>query len=49
MLAQAQALGRKLAALEVYEQVLAARVSHGEADLDNSVIIEEVRHGRRER
>ena len=43
MLAQAQAHGQRLSALEVHEQMLAACVRHGEADLDNCRIIAEVR------
>jgi len=43
MLDQAAGVGQKLAMLEVHAAVLVACVRAGEADLDNSVIIEEVR------
>jgi 3-hydroxyisobutyrate dehydrogenase len=43
MLAQARAVGQRLPALEVHEDVLSACVRHGEADLDNSRVIEEIR------
>jgi 3-hydroxyisobutyrate dehydrogenase-like beta-hydroxyacid dehydrogenase len=43
MLDQAAAVGQKLAMLEVHADVLEACVRTGEADLDNSVIINEVR------
>lgn len=43
MLGQAIALGQKLNMLEVHEDVLQACVRAGEADMDNSVIIREVR------
>jgi 3-hydroxyisobutyrate dehydrogenase-like beta-hydroxyacid dehydrogenase len=43
MLDQAAAHGQKLAMLEVHADVLEACVRAGEADLDNSVIIKEVR------
>jgi 3-hydroxyisobutyrate dehydrogenase-like beta-hydroxyacid dehydrogenase len=43
MLGQAAGVGPKLAMLEVHAAVLEACVRAGEADLDNSVIIEEVR------
>jgi 3-hydroxyisobutyrate dehydrogenase-like beta-hydroxyacid dehydrogenase len=43
MLGQAAGVGQKLAMLEVHAAVLEACVRAGEADLDNSVIIEEVR------
>jgi 3-hydroxyisobutyrate dehydrogenase len=43
MLDQAKAIGQKLNLLEVHEDVLQACVRAGEADLDNSVIIREVR------
>jgi len=43
MLAQARAAGQRLPALEVHEDVLSACVRHGEADLDNSRVIEEIR------
>jgi 3-hydroxyisobutyrate dehydrogenase-like beta-hydroxyacid dehydrogenase len=43
MLGQAASVGQKLAMLEVHAGVLEACVRAGEADLDNSVIIKEVR------
>jgi 3-hydroxyisobutyrate dehydrogenase-like beta-hydroxyacid dehydrogenase len=43
MLAQAAAAGQKLSALELHADVLEACVRAGEADLDNSAIIKEVR------
>ena len=43
MLGQAMALGQRLNTLEVHEDVLQACVRAGEADMDNSVIIREVR------
>jgi len=43
MLDQAAALGQQLKMLEVHADVLEACVKAGEADLDNSVIINEVR------
>ena len=43
MLGQAMALGQRLNMLEVHEDVLQACVRAGEADMDNSVIIREVR------
>jgi 3-hydroxyisobutyrate dehydrogenase-like beta-hydroxyacid dehydrogenase len=43
MLGQAAGVGQKLAMLEVHAAVLEACVRAGEADLDNSIIIEEVR------
>jgi 3-hydroxyisobutyrate dehydrogenase-like beta-hydroxyacid dehydrogenase len=43
MLAQARAAGQRLPALEVHEDVLSACIRHGEADLDNSRVIEEIR------
>ena len=43
MLDQAAGVGQKLAMLEVHAAVLESCVRAGEADLDNSVIIEEVR------
>jgi 3-hydroxyisobutyrate dehydrogenase-like beta-hydroxyacid dehydrogenase len=43
MLDQAAAVGQKLSALEVHVDVLEACVRAGEADLDNSAIIREVR------
>lgn len=46
MLEQARARGQRLPLLEVHEDVLAACVRHGEADLDNSRIIEEIRRRR---
>jgi 3-hydroxyisobutyrate dehydrogenase-like beta-hydroxyacid dehydrogenase len=46
MLEQARGRGQRLPLLEVHEDVLAACVRHGEADLDNSRIIEEIRRRR---
>jgi len=43
MLDQAAAVGQKLSTLEVHVDVLEACVREGEADLDNSAIIQEVR------
>ena len=43
MLDQAAAAGQKLPALELHLDVLEACVRAGEADLDNSAIIKEVR------
>jgi 3-hydroxyisobutyrate dehydrogenase-like beta-hydroxyacid dehydrogenase len=43
MLDQAAAVGQKLAMLEVHADVLEACVRAGEADLDNSAVIKEVR------
>ena len=43
MLAQAAAAGQKLSMLEVHANVLEACVRAGEADLDNSAVIREVR------
>jgi 3-hydroxyisobutyrate dehydrogenase-like beta-hydroxyacid dehydrogenase len=43
MLDQAAAVGQKLSALEVHAAVLEACVRAGEADLDNSAVIKEVR------
>jgi 3-hydroxyisobutyrate dehydrogenase-like beta-hydroxyacid dehydrogenase len=43
MLEQARAAGQRLPLLEVNEDVLSACVGHGEGDLDNSRVIEEIR------
>jgi hypothetical protein len=43
MLHQAAAVGQKLAMLEVHANVLEACVRAGEANLDNSAVIREVR------
>ena len=43
MLSQAMALGQRLNLLEVHEDVLQSCVRAGEADMDNSVVIREVR------
>jgi 3-hydroxyisobutyrate dehydrogenase-like beta-hydroxyacid dehydrogenase len=43
MLEQARAAGQRLPALEVHEDILSACVRQGEADLDNSRVIEEIR------
>jgi len=49
MLDQASATGQKLSMLEVHADVLEACVRAGEADLDNSAIIKEVRRRRTKR
>ena len=46
MLDQAASVGQKLAMLEVHADVLEACVRAGEAEMDNSVIIQEVRRRR---
>ena len=46
MLDQARRVGQKLAALEVHADVLESCVRQGEGDLDNSVIIREIRRRR---
>jgi 3-hydroxyisobutyrate dehydrogenase-like beta-hydroxyacid dehydrogenase len=46
MLEQARACGQRLPLLEIHEDVLAACVRHGEQDLDNCRIIEEIRRRR---
>jgi 3-hydroxyisobutyrate dehydrogenase-like beta-hydroxyacid dehydrogenase len=43
MLDQAKKLGQQLPLLEINADVLQACVDHGEADLDNSIVIEEIR------
>ena len=43
MLDQAKKLGQQLPLLEINADVLKACVDHGEADLDNSIVIEEIR------
>lgn len=48
MLDQAASVGQKLAMLEVHADVLEACARAGEADMDNSVIIKEVRRRRAE-
>lgn len=47
MLDQAAAVGQKLSALEIHRAVLESCVRAGEADLDNSAIIKEIRRRRR--
>jgi 3-hydroxyisobutyrate dehydrogenase-like beta-hydroxyacid dehydrogenase len=47
MLAQAQAKGQTLPLLQVNADVLEACVRHGDGDLDNSNVIEEIRRRRR--
>jgi 3-hydroxyisobutyrate dehydrogenase-like beta-hydroxyacid dehydrogenase len=49
MLDQAAHVGQKLAMLELHADVLEACVRAGEADMDNSVIIKEVRRRRVEK
>jgi 3-hydroxyisobutyrate dehydrogenase-like beta-hydroxyacid dehydrogenase len=48
MLDQAARLGQVLSVLQVHADVLEACVRHGEADLDNSVVIQEIRRRTRE-
>ena len=43
MLDQAERAGQPLPALRVHADILAACVAHGQGDLDNSVIIAELR------
>jgi 3-hydroxyisobutyrate dehydrogenase-like beta-hydroxyacid dehydrogenase len=43
MLDQAKKAGQKLPLLEINAEVLQACVDHGEGDLDNSIVIEEIR------
>jgi 3-hydroxyisobutyrate dehydrogenase len=43
MLDQAAKLGQQLPLLEINAEVLQACVDHGEADLDNAIVIEEIR------
>jgi 3-hydroxyisobutyrate dehydrogenase-like beta-hydroxyacid dehydrogenase len=43
MLDQARKLGQQLPLLEINADVLQACVDHGEADLDNSIVVEEIR------
>jgi hypothetical protein len=47
MLDQAAAVGQKLSALEVHADILEACARAGEADCDNSAIINEVRRRRK--
>jgi hypothetical protein len=47
MLEQARALGQALPLLNVHADVLQACLRHGEGELDNSVVIEEIRRRRR--
>jgi 3-hydroxyisobutyrate dehydrogenase-like beta-hydroxyacid dehydrogenase len=46
MLEQAKRVKQRLALLEIHADVLEACVRHGEGDLDNSVVVEEVRRRR---
>jgi len=46
MLDQAAKLGQQLPLLQINAQVLQACVDHGEAELDNSIVIEEIRRRR---
>jgi len=48
MLEQAKRVKQRLALVEIHADVLAACVRHGEGDLDNSVVVEEVRRRRLE-
>ena len=43
MLDQAKAIGQGLPLLQVHADILSACVAHGDGDLDNSVVIQEVR------
>jgi 2-hydroxy-3-oxopropionate reductase len=43
MLEQAERVGQSLPLLTVHADVLKACVRHGEGDLDNSIVIEEIR------
>jgi 3-hydroxyisobutyrate dehydrogenase-like beta-hydroxyacid dehydrogenase len=43
MLEQAERIGQKLPLLEIHADVLEACVRHGDADRDNSIVIEEIR------
>ena len=47
MLAQARAVGQELPLLKVHAEVLEACLRAGEGDLDNSVVIDEIRRRRR--
>jgi 3-hydroxyisobutyrate dehydrogenase-like beta-hydroxyacid dehydrogenase len=46
ILQQAQRLQQRLPALQVHEDVLEACVRHGEGELDNSIVINEIRRRR---
>ena len=46
MLDQARKAGQKLPLLEIHAQVLEACIAHGEAERDNSIVIEEIRRRR---
>jgi 3-hydroxyisobutyrate dehydrogenase len=46
MLDQARKAGQQLPLLEIHAQVLEACVAHGEAERDNSIVIEEIRRRR---
>jgi 3-hydroxyisobutyrate dehydrogenase-like beta-hydroxyacid dehydrogenase len=46
MLEQAKRVQQRLALLEIHADVLEACVRHGEGDLDNSIVVEEVRRRR---
>ena len=46
MLDQARKAGQKLPLLEIHAQVLQACIDHGEAERDNSIVIEEIRRRR---
>lgn len=46
MLDQARKAGQKLPLLEIHAQVLQACMAHGEAERDNSIVIEEIRRRR---
>ncbi len=48
MLAQARAVGQELPLLKVHAEVLEACLRAGEGELDNSVVIEEIRRRRKE-
>ena len=46
MLDQATKSGQKLPLLEINAEILQACVDHGESELDNSIVIEEIRRRR---
>jgi 3-hydroxyisobutyrate dehydrogenase-like beta-hydroxyacid dehydrogenase len=48
MLEQAARVKQQLPLLEIHASVLQACVRHGEGDLDNSIVIEEIRRRRLE-
>jgi 3-hydroxyisobutyrate dehydrogenase-like beta-hydroxyacid dehydrogenase len=46
MLDQAAKLGQELPLLQINAEILQACVDHGEAERDNSIVIEEIRRRR---